>query len=422
MRNLGKNNFKKIINLELERIDSAKITKRNEKVIEGFTEHECPRALINGKEIMIFNSNDYLGLRHNKKLKKAEHEASKKYGSGPGAVRFISGTMKIHKELEAEIAKFHGREDAIIFSSAFALNFGAIHSFIKGQSKDSLVTDNTLVISDELNHRSIIDGIRVAGLGKENKAIFKHMDSEDLKRVLEENKGKFKRVIIITDGIFSMLGEFQNILAIQNLAEHYDQHFEEGIITMVDDAHGVAAFGKTGRGCEEHTKGRCDILLGTFGKGFGVDGGYAVGDKVYIDYLRESAATYIYSNPISPGTAGAALESIRLVESRKGKMLINKLNKNIAYFKEKMFEAGFSFAASSKHAIQPILIGDAEKTKKLTDMLFESGILVTNINYPVVPKGRDEIRVQINAMHTIEDIDVFVGKAKEISKEIGILN
>lgn len=421
MRNLGKNNFKKTLQSEIERIDSAKITKRHEKIIEGFTMHDSPRAIINGKDILIFNSNDYLGLRFNKKLKKAEHDASKKYGSGPGAVRFISGTLKIHKELEQEIAKFHGREDAIIFSSAFALNFGVLHSMIKGQSKDSLVSDNTLVISDELNHRSIIDGIRVAGLPKENKAIFKHLDIDDLKRVLEENKGKFKRVLIISDGIFSMLGEFQNIANMQSVAEHYDQFYEEGVITVIDDAHGVAAFGKSGRGCEEYTKGRCDLLLGTFGKGFGVDGGYAVGDKIYIDYLRESAATYIFSNPISPGTAGAALAAVKLVDSRSGKSMINKLNKNITYFKEKMFEAGFSFAAMSRHAIQPILIGDAEKTKALTDKLFEKGILVTNINYPVVQKGRDEIRVQLSALHTVEDIDIFVNTAKEVAKELGII-
>ncbi|MCM2325208.1 MAG: aminotransferase class I/II-fold pyridoxal phosphate-dependent enzyme [Candidatus Woesearchaeota archaeon] len=409
------------IKKEIERIDEAKISKRHEKVIEGFTAHPSPRAIIDGKEVLIFNSNDYLGLRFNKKVKAAEHNAAKQYGAGPGAVRFISGTLKIHKDLEKELARFHSREDAVIFSSAFALNFGVIHTLIKGQSKDSLISDNTLVISDELNHRSIIDGIRVAGLNKENKAIFKHLDLEDLKRVLEENKGKFKRVVIISDGIFSMLGEYQNVSNLQLIADHYDPQYEEGVMTIIDDAHGVAAFGKSGRGCEEVTKGKCSILLGTLGKGFGVDGGYAVGDKIFMDYIRESAATYIYSNPISPGTAGAALEAIRLVDSRSGSRLINSLNKNIAYFKEKMIDSGFSFAAFSKHAIQPVLIGDAVKTKALTDELFQRGILVTNLNYPVVQRGRDEIRVQLSSLHTLEDIDLFVKECSEIAKRLEII-
>ncbi len=422
MRNLGQNDFKNILKAEIDRIDNAKITKRNEKIIEGFTQHPCPRAIIDGKEVIIFNSNDYLGLRHNKKLKNAEHSASKKYGSGPGAVRFISGSMKIHSELEKEIASFHDREDAVIFSSAFAVNFGVLHCLIKGQSKDSLVTDKTLVISDELNHRSIIDGIRVAGIAKENKAIFRHLDMEDLKRVLEENKGKFSRVLIVSDGIFSMLGEYQNISSLHNVAKHYDNFYEEGVMTIIDDAHGVACFGKKGRGCEEYTKGRCDILIGTFGKGFGADGGYVTGDKIFMDYIRESAATYIYSNPISPGTAGAALESVKLVNSRSGSRLLNRLSENIAYFKEDMRSAGFSFAASSMHAIQPILIADPVKTKALTDSLFEKGILVTNINYPVVAKGKDEIRVQLNAMHTKEDIDYFVKTCSELARQLEIIN
>jgi glycine C-acetyltransferase len=419
--NLGKNKFKEIIASELARIEDAKITKRNEKVIEGFTDSQSPKALISGKEYLIFNSNDYLGLRHNKKLKNAEHQASKLYGAGPGAVRFISGTMKIHKDLEAAVAKFHSREDCVIFSSAFAVNFGVLHALIKGQNKDSLVSDNTLVISDELNHRSIIDGIRVAGLAKENKAVFKHLDFEDLKRILEENKGKFKRVLIISDGIFSMLGEFQNIANLKIIADHYDSDYEEGVITIIDDAHGIAGFGKKGRGTEEYTKGRCDILIGTFGKGFGADGGYVTGDKIYMDYIRESAATYIYSNPISPGTAGAALASVNLVNSRTGSRLINQLNENIAYFKEQMLALGFGFAASSKHAIQAVLIADPVKTKALTEALFEKGIIVTNINYPVVPKGRDEIRVQLSATHTKEDIDFFVKTAAEIAKILEII-
>ncbi len=414
-----KKEFIELLKKEINRIDAAQTDKRHEKVIEGFTAEK--RALIKGKEYLIFNSNDYLGLRFHPAIQKAEEDASNQYGSGPGAVRFISGTMKVHKELEQAIAQFHNREDAMIFSSAFAANMALLHCLIKGQSKDSIVSSDVLVISDELNHRSIIDGIRVAGLSKENKAIFKHMDIADLDRVLSENKGKFKRVIVVTDGVFSMLGEYQNIKQMQNVIEKYQDYYEEGIISVVDDSHGVGAFGKTGRGCEEVSNGKCDILLATMGKGFGTDGGYIVADKIVIDYLRESAATYIYSNPIPPATAGAALKSIQIVNSKEGKDLLKKSSDNIAYFKKKMLSAGFTFAVDSHHAIQPLLIADTEKTKRLTIGLFEEGIIVTNINYPVVPKGKDEIRVQISAAHTQKEIDEFIEKCVIVGRRVGVL-
>lgn len=420
---MSKENFKKIVSNEIKRIDDAKVSKRFENIIEGFdfSEDYAPKAIIAGKKYAIFNSNDYLGLRFHPKVMEAEHDASQTFGAGPGAVRFISGSMKVHKELENEVAKFHKREDCIMFSSAFATNFGVIHAFIKGQSKDSLVGKDTLVISDQLNHRSIIDGIRVAGLSRENKAIFKHRDVNDLKRVLEENKGKFKRVIVITDGIFSMLGNYQNLSEIRTIIDEYDSSFEEGVLLFVDDAHGVGAFGETGRGTEEYSKGKADILIGTFGKGFGVDGGYVVGDKVFIDYLRESAATYIYSNPISPGTAGAALASVKIVNSDEGKDMIKKLNDNIDYFKNNMSEIGFKFAADSVHAIQPVLIGDAAKTSALVDALFEKGFIVTNISYPIVAKGQDEIRVQLSAAHTKKDVDEFIEAISVAGKELGLI-
>ncbi len=416
---MPKKNFYGLLEKEIERIDESRTSKRDEKVISGFTPEK--RAIIGGKPYLIFNSNDYLGLRHHPTVKKAETEASETYGAGPGAVRFISGTMQIHKDLEGTAADFHGREDAMAFSSAFAANLAVLHCILKGQSRTSLIDKDVLVISDELNHRSIIDGIRVAGLDKPNKAIHKHMDYGDLERVLEENAGKFKRALIVSDGIFSMLGECGDVGKIQAAADKYDDKYEEGIITVIDDSHGVGCFGATGRGCEEATNGKCDVILATFGKGFGSDGGYIAGDKTMIDYLRESAATYIYSNPISPGTAGAANASMKIVDSPEGKELLSKLNSNIEYFKNKMKETGFVFAVESDHAIQPILIGDAAKSRALTDGLFEEGILVTNISFPVVQRGRDEIRVQISAAHSKEDIDEFVEKATRCAKEAGVL-
>ncbi|MFH1409054.1 MAG: aminotransferase class I/II-fold pyridoxal phosphate-dependent enzyme [Nanoarchaeota archaeon] len=415
--------FKKTLQAELSRIDAVKTSKRHETIIDGFVTQQgrSPHAIINGKQYLIFNSNDYLGLRFHPGLRKAEEDATKKFGTGPGAVRFISGTMKIYTQLEEALAKFHGREAGMTFSSAFAANLAVIHCLIKGQSKDSLVSNETLVVSDELNHRSIIDGIRVAGLPKEQKAIFKHMDLEDLRRVLDENQGKFKRVLVISDGVFSMLGEHQDLLELKQVVKDFEHAYEEGIITVIDDAHGVAGIGEKGRGVEEASHAACDVLISTLGKGLGADGGYIVGDKLLIDYLRESAATYIYSNPFSPGTAGAALKAVEVLQSEEGEELLSKLRGNISFFKTLMAEAGFTFAVDSIHPIQPVLIGDPVKTRDLVDALFNKGILVTNISYPVVPQGRDEIRVQISAAHTMKDISEFVGTFVDAAKEIGFV-
>ncbi len=418
---MGKEKFKEILGKEVKRVDNLAISKRHERVIEGFTEEECPRAIISNKKYILFNSNDYLGLRFNKGVKEAKNEFSEKYGISAGAVRFISGTMKAHKDLEREIANFHNREDAIIFSSAFATNFGVLHSLIRGQSADSIVSSDVLVISDELNHRSIIDGIRVANISKEQKKLFKHLDYADLRNILQDNEGKFSRVLIITDGIFSMLGEAQNIKKIKECVEEYDVSYPEGIFVVMDDAHGVGCFGESGKGCEEVFGAEADILIGTLGKAFGVEGGYATGGKDVIDYFRESAATYIYSGPISPGAAGAAIASFEIMNSEEGKKILKKLKDNIKRFKRKMGDAGFRFVVNSEHAIQPILVGNTEKSRALAEELYNNGIAVTNINYPVIPRGKDEIRVQINALHTDKEIDYFVDKCSEVARRLGIL-
>ncbi|MBS3107049.1 aminotransferase class I/II-fold pyridoxal phosphate-dependent enzyme [Candidatus Woesearchaeota archaeon] len=415
--------FHETLKAELARIDSAGTTKREELVFEGFS-HEtghAPQALIKGKKFSIFNSNDYLGLRFHEALRKGEEEASKAFGSGPGAVRFISGTLKVHYDLEQALAKFHGREAGMIFSSAFATSLAVIQCFIKGQAKDTKVSDQTLVVSDELNHRCIIDGIRVANLPKDNRMVFKHLDLEDFRRILSENKGKFKRAVAVTDGIFSMLGEYQDLKKFQEIAKSFEKDFEEGVVTIVDDSHGIGAFGKTGRGVEEFCHAKCDLLIGTLGKGLGADGGYVVGDKLMIDYLREAAPTYIYSNPVSPGTAGAGLASVHLVESQEGRRLIENLHANIAAFKKKMKEAGFTFAADSLHAVQPILIGESVKCRNFAKALFEEGFIVTNLSYPIVPPGKDEIRVQISAAHTEKDIEEFISVAVKAGKKTGVL-
>ena len=212
-----------------------------------------------------------------------------------------------------------------------------------------------------------------------------------------------------------MLGVAQDIKKMCAVIEAHDSHFPEGIWLVVDDAHGVGAYGKTGRGVEEVYHAKADVLIGTLGKAFGTDGGYVTADQTVIDYLRESAATYIYSNSISPGTAGAALASIKHVQTSAGEKLLAQLVQNREHFQKEMEKIGATFAAHSIHPIQPVLLGDATKTGIFKEGLFDRGILVTNINYPVVPKGRDEIRVQISAAHTKEDLTVFVEEWKKIA-------
>lgn len=410
---MSKKNFFSILNQEVDRIDKAKTSKRFEKIINGFTKEKSLKAIIGKEKFQIFNSNDYLGLRHHSLLKKAERQASEIFGTGPGAVRFISGSLKVHRDLEKALAKFHKRDDSMVFSSSFATNLAVLFCLIAGQNKDSLVDSNVIVISDALNHRSIIDGIRVANLPKEQRAIFGHLDPAHLETVLETNKKIYKRALVVTDGVFSMLGEYQKLKEIRTVIDKYDKEYENGVLLVVDDAHGVGIAGKTGRGIEEVEGVKADVLIGTFGKAFGADGGYVIANQTIIDYLRESAATYIYSNSIPPGTAGAALKSIKLLDKPAGKKLLKNSKENVAYFKKQMKTVGFLFAADSSHPIQPVLIGDPFKTSALVSKFFKKNIIVTNISYPVVPKGRDEIRVQISAVHTKKDIDQLVNAFAE---------
>jgi glycine C-acetyltransferase len=397
--------FNPLLESELSRLDAAHVTKRREIIIDGFS---GSKALINHQKYLIFNSNDYLGLRLHSVLKKADHQATRKYGTGPGAVRFISGSLRVHHDLETALAKFHGRQAAMVISSAFAANLAVLTSLVRGSGTETLISSPVLVMSDELNHRSIVDGLRLAQVPSDRKAIYRHLDYAHLDSLLSDYVGKFPRVIIVTDGVFSMLGQVADLAFIRAIINKYESRYPEGIVLVVDDCHGIAAFGPTGRGTEEVSGARADILVGTLGKGLGSDGGYIVGSQLIIDYLRETASTYIYSNSISPGSAASALAAIQLIESKSGTALLVKSAANIKLFKALMLKAGFVFAADSVHPIQPILIGDTAKTQTLSARLYDLGFLVTPISYPVVPRGRDELRVQISSAHTSTDIKKFV--------------
>lgn len=408
-------NFYNALQSDLQTLDASYASKRCEKVIEGFSSDN--KAIISGKPFLVFNSNDYLGLRYHSELQEAEAQASRRFGTGPGAVRFISGTTKMHADLEIRLSLFHSRERAIIFSSAFSANTAILSALIRPPTNAQL-SENVLVISDELNHRSIIDGIRMSGAKAEQKVIYSHLAYDELEHKLESNTSVFDRVIVVTDGIFSMLGEHADLAKIRTIIKKHDAHYKQGVLLIVDDSHGVGVYGKTGRGCEEVCNVQADILIGTLGKAFGADGGYAVGKGVLVDYLREYASHYIYSNSIAPGTAAAAHAAVEIVDSSEGMELLKKLNENISYFKKSVFAAGLTLASASSHPIQPVLVGDTQKTRDLTKFLFNKQILATPINYPIVPHGRDEIRFQLSATHNLQDIDGVIKECIEYFKRV----
>jgi glycine C-acetyltransferase len=384
--------------------------KGNEKVITGMQAAENgfgTRYFLAGqgdKPFLRMNSNSYLGLAVNPKLIKAETDAAEKFGAGPGAVRFISGTYQPHVELEHKLAAFHGRESAMLFSSAYATMMGVL---------PQCVSEESLFVSDALNHSCIINAVRLAHPA--HKAVYAHTDMNALENILEDYKGRVKRVCVVTDGIFSMRGDHAPLDKINACCKRHEEAFEEGIITLVDDSHGVGAFGKTGRGTEEYTQSNADILIATLGKAFGVNGGYVVSSAKVIAYLRETSPFYIYSNPITPPEAASAIAALDIVASPEGLLLLEKLRSFSARLRAGLDELGLE-TLPGEHPIVPIFIRDTEKTSALVAHLFAHNILVTGLNYPVVPQGEQEIRLQVSAEHTEMDIDYLLAILAEYKR------
>lgn len=355
-----------------------------------------PRYLVEGsaKPFLRMNSNGYLGLSLRAEVIAAEEQAARRYGTGPGAVRFISGTWSPHVALEHRLAAFHDREAAMLFSSAYAAVMGTLVP---------LITDHTAVISDALNHSCIINAIALARPAE--KRIFRHLDMAELESHLEAASARCSRAIIVTDGVFSMRGDHAPLARIIELAAAYDGAFAENVIVAVDDSHGAGVFGATGRGTEEvEHSARADLLIATLGKAFGVNGGYAVAERPVIRYLRETSPFYIYSNPITPAEAEAAIAAVDLVASSEGAKRLDHLRAMSARFRAGLAKQGLE-TLGGEHPIVPLFIRDTERTSRLVAHLKAHGILVTGLNFPVVPKGEEEIRFQISADHTEADID-----------------
>jgi glycine C-acetyltransferase len=359
-----------------------------------------PRYRLDGcgeRELIKMNSNSYLGLSLHPEVMKAEEEAAAAFGTGPGAVRFISGTYRQHVDLEAKLAAFHGREAAMAFSSAYATVMGVL---------PPLITEETVVISDELNHNCIINAMRLSRPAE--RKVYPHNDMKKLEGALSQAVGTARRVIVVTDGIFSMRGDHAPLGSIVDLAQRYDAEFPENVVVVVDDSHGVGAFGKSGRGTEEYTGAKADVLVATLGKALGVNGGYVTGSETLVRFLRESSPFYIYSNPITPAEAAAAGKALEILAGDEGRGLLAHLHAMTKRFEKGLVDLGYE-TIPGDHPITPLMVRDTTKTRRLVGHLRQNGVLATGLKFPVVPRGDETIRFQVSADHTEADIDAVLG-------------
>ena len=351
---------------------------------------------VEGRDVLNFCSNNYLGLSGTDDIRKAADEALERWGFGLASVRFICGTQGIHKELEAATAKFVEMDDVVLYSSCFMANVGLFQTFFGPEDA---------IISDELNHASIIDAVR---LTKSERHIYQHMDMADLEAKLKATADKRLRVIA-TDGAFSMDGHIAPLKEICDLADKYDA------LVMVDDAHSTGVLGDHGKGTPEYTGtlGRIDFLTSTYGKALGGAGGaFTATHKEAAEYLRQRSRTYLFSNALEAGTAGASLFALDLIQ--KHPEIRQKLMDNTAYFRKSMTAAGFNVGGSD-HPITPVMFAEEKQAVDTAAKMFEAGIYVVGFSYPVVPKGKARIRVQISAAHEQADIDNLVTKFAELA-------
>ncbi len=359
-------------------------------------------VILNGKRVINLSSNNYLGFANHPRLKKAAIEAVEKYGVGAGAVRTIVGNMDIHEELERVLAEFKREEAVMVFQSGFNCNAGTIQA---------VADKGDLIVSDRLNHASIIDGSR---LSRADKTIYEHNDMDSLEKVLKENRDKYNNILIITDGVFSMDGDIANLPDIARLAEKYEA------MTYVDDAHGSGVLGENGRGTVDHfgLHGRIDFSIGTLSKAIGVIGGYVAGSKVTQDWLSHRGRPLLFSTSLPPAAVGAIIEAVKmLMESSE---YTDRLWANARFFKDKLGKLGFD-TGNSQTPITPVIIGDEAKTMEFSRKLFENGVFVSGIVYPTVPKGTGRVRCMVTAGHTEEQLDRAVKVFEKVGKEMNIL-
>ncbi len=395
---LGK--AKEYLQKEIEGIKEAGLYKA-ERII---TTPQSAEIGVGGETVLNFCANNYLGLANDPRLVKAAHDTLEEYAFGMSSVRFICGTLDIHKELEAKIAEFNGTEDTILYSSCFDANGGLF---------ETLLGPEDAIISDQLNHASIIDGVRLC---KAKRFRYNNNDMADLEEKLKEaDKAGVRHKMIATDGVFSMDGIIANLKGVCDLAEKYEA------MVMVDDSHATGFVGKTGRGSHEHNgvMGRIDVITSTLGKAMGgASGGYTTGRKEIVEILRQRSRPYLFSNTLAPVITGTTMKVLEiLMESSE---LVEKLQANADRFREGMDKAGFTLAGAG-HAIVPVMLGDAKLAADMADDMLKEGIYVIGFSYPVVPKGQARIRVQLSAAHTFEQIDRTIAAFTKVGKAHGVI-
>ena len=394
------NKFLEHLQTELQNIENEGLYKR-ERII---TSQQSAEIVANGKTLLNFCANNYLGLSNNPEVMKASQDMIQSHGYGMSSVRFICGTQDIHKELEKKISNFLGMEDTILYAACFDANGGVF---------EPLFTEEDCIISDELNHASIIDGVRLC---KAARYRYKNNDMEDLEAQLKAASEKNHRfTIIVTDGVFSMDGIVANLKGVCDLADKY------GALVMVDDSHATGFIGKTGRGTHEanDVMGRVDIITSTLGKALGgALGGFTSGKKEIIDMLRQRSRPYLFSNSLAPGIVGAAMKVLDMITVDTS--LRDKVMENAEYFRTQMKAKGFDIPDGDA-AIVPVMLYDAPLAQKMAEKLMDEGIYVIGFFYPVVPKGKARIRVQLSAAHTREHIDKAIAGFEKVGKELGVI-
>jgi len=359
---------------------------------------------VDGKRVLNFCTNNYLGLANHPNLKTAAQQAVAAWGVGPAAVRSIAGTLELHRKLEERLARFKDVEDALYVQSGFCANQAAI---------PAMVGKGDVIFTDRLNHASIIDGCR---LSSATILVYEHCDVADAERVIAENAGTFRRALLITDGVFSMDGD---VAPLDRLFELCERH---GIITMVDDAHGEGVLGRGGRGIVDHfgLNGKFDLEIGTLSKAFGVMGGVIAGRKLVIDWIRQKARPFLFSSAVTAADTAACLAAVELLEESTD--LVEKLWENTRYFKEGMLRSGFDIGVSVT-PITPVMLGEASLAQQFSHRLFdaEPGIFAMPIGFPTVPQGKARIRVMISAAHSREDLDTGLEVFTRVGRELGVI-
>ena len=385
---------------ELQNIDNDGLYKR-ERII---TSQQSAEIVANGKTLLNFCANNYLGLSNNPDVMKASQDMVDSHGYGMSSVRFICGTQDIHKELEEKISRFLGLEDTILYAACFDANGGVF---------EPLFTAEDAIISDELNHASIIDGVRLC---KAARYRYKNNDMADLEaQLIEANKQNHRFKIIVTDGVFSMDGIVADLKGVCDLADKYDA------LVMVDDSHATGFIGKTGRGTHEanDVMGRVDIITSTLGKALGgALGGFTSGKKEIIDMLRQRSRPYLFSNSLAPGIVGAAIKVLDMISEDTSRR--DQVMENAAYFRTQMKAKGFDIPDGDA-AIVPVMLYDAPLSQKMAEKLMDEGIYVIGFFYPVVPKGKARIRVQLSAAHTKDHLDKAIAAFEKVGKELDVI-